>query len=66
MNYPQSQEFGWSEFLARFHIDLWLGLFLLGVAAVGILVVYSASGHSVAMTINQIERIGIGLAAMVI
>jgi rod shape determining protein RodA len=66
MNYPQSQEVGWSEFLARFHIDLWLGLMLFATAALGLLVVYSASGHSLPMTINQLERLGIGLLVMVI
>ncbi len=66
MDYPQSQESGWSEFLARFHVDLWLGLLLLATATLGLLVVYSASGHSLAMTISQLERLGLGLVVMVI
>jgi rod shape determining protein RodA len=66
MNYPHSQDVGWSEVLARIHIDLWLGLLLVITASIGILVVYSASGHSLAMTINQAERLGIGLLVMTV
>jgi rod shape determining protein RodA len=66
MNYPQSQEAGWSEFLARFHIDMWLGLLIIATASIGLAVVYSASGHSLAMLINQLERLGLGLLVMAI
>ncbi|HZP13243.1 MAG TPA: rod shape-determining protein RodA [Nevskiaceae bacterium] len=66
MNYPTSQEAGWAEFLARFHIDLWLTLLLIATTTLGLLVVYSASGHSLPMTINQLERFGLGLFVMAV
>jgi len=53
VNYPTSQESGWVEFLARFHIDLWLFLMLTATTTLGLLVVYSATGHSLPMAISQ-------------
>ena len=66
MSYTQPQQGGWAELLARFHIDLWLTLLLMATTTIGIFVVYSASGHSLPMTISQIERFGLGLLVMAI
>lgn len=48
----------------RLHIDPILLLLLLAVCAVGLSVLYSASGHSMPMVINQAERLLIGLVVM--
>lgn len=48
----------------RLHIDPILLLLLLGVCAIGLTVLYSASGHSMPMVINQAERLLIGLVVM--
>ena len=53
-----------AHWLERWHLDLWL-LTLLGVlSTVGLLVLYSASGHSLAQVLNQAERIVMGLVIM--
>ena len=66
MNYPQSQEAGWSELLERFHIDLWLTLLIIATTTMGLMVVYSASGASLPMTLSQLERFGLGLLVMAV
>lgn len=51
--------------LVAAHLDpLLLGL-LLAISALGLTVLYSASGHSDAMVINQAQRLGLGMAVMV-
>lgn len=62
---PQ-QSVSLADQLARLHIDLWLGLLLLALGVVGLLVQYSASGHSMAVVINQAERLGLGFGVMII
>jgi len=49
----------------RLHIDPILLVLLLSVSALGLTVLYSASGHSMPMVINQAERLLIGLVVMV-
>ena len=58
---PVSSPGGW---LARFHIDVWLGSGLLAMSALGLVVLYSASGHSAAMVVSQAQRIVLGLVVM--
>lgn len=48
------------------HIDPILLTLLLCVCALGLLVLYSASGHSSAMVINQAERLALGLVVMAV
>ena len=62
---PQ-QSVSLADQLAKLHIDLWLGLLLLALGVVGLLVQYSASGHSMAVVINQAERLGLGFGVMII
>ena len=62
---PQ-QSVSLADQLARLHIDLWLCLLLLVLGVVGLLVQYSASGHSMEVVINQAERLGIGFAVMIV
>jgi rod shape determining protein RodA len=57
---------GWSEVLARWHIDLWLSVLLLAVAGLGLFVLYSASGQSLSMVISQAQRLVLGLSVMII
>ena len=48
------------------HLDpLLLGL-LLAVCALGLTVLYSASGHSNEMVVNQAQRLGLGMVVMII
>ncbi len=53
------------EFLARLHVDLWLLGLLLSISGLGLLELYSASGHSLDSVISQAERIGLGLVVMI-
>ncbi|HEX4871037.1 MAG TPA: rod shape-determining protein RodA [Nevskiaceae bacterium] len=58
---------GWDDwFGGRLHLDLLLLSLLLTLGAVGLLVLYSASGHSVAAVISQAQRLAIGLTVMVL
>lgn len=57
---------GWTERLARWHFDLWLGLLLGSVGCIGLVVLYSASGHSIDMVISQAERLALGFTVMVV
>jgi rod shape determining protein RodA len=58
-------EMSWNEVLARWHFDLWLGLMLLAVSGIGLCVLYSASGQSMAEVISQGQRLVLGLVVMV-
>ncbi len=55
-----------SAWLARFHLDLWLGAALLTMSALGLLVLYSASGHSASMVFSQGQRLLLGLVVMTV
>jgi rod shape determining protein RodA len=57
---------GWTELLERWHIDLWLALLLAAVGAIGLLVLYSASGHSIGMVLSQAERLALGFGVMIL
>ncbi|WP_420464434.1 rod shape-determining protein RodA [Panacagrimonas sp.] len=46
------------------HLDPILLVLLLGICALGLTVLYSASGHSVPTVVNQAERLVIGLVVM--
>ena len=53
-----------ADWLARWHLDLWL-LTLLGMlSSIGLLILYSASGHSLEQVLSQAERIVMGLIIM--
>jgi rod shape determining protein RodA len=54
-----------ADWLERWHVDWLLLLPLLAVAALGLLVLYSASGHSMALVIGQLQRLVLGLLVMV-
>lgn len=53
-----------SEWFGRVHVDLWLLLLIVSVGAIGLVVLYSASGHSIPAVINQAERLALGLVVM--
>lgn len=55
-----------ADSLERWHIDWLLLSLLLSVAAVGLAVLYSASGHSTDQVINQAERLVLGLVIMTV
>ncbi|MCI0749914.1 MAG: rod shape-determining protein RodA [Nevskiales bacterium] len=63
---PRTPRADWSHLLARAHLDLWLSLFLLALVTLGLGVLYSASGHSSAMLISQVQRLVLGLIIMLI
>ena len=63
---PRSPEFGWDAWLARAHLDLWLAVMLLLLAALGLSVLYSASGHSSEMVVSQAQRVVLGFAVMLL
>ncbi|MBX6419386.1 MAG: rod shape-determining protein RodA [Sinobacteraceae bacterium] len=54
----------WSERLERWHLDLWLSVLVLAVCALGLFILYSATGESVAMVVSQAERLALGLGTM--
>lgn len=56
----------WGAWFARWHFDLVLGLLLMAVAALGLFVLYSASGQSLNMVISQAQRLVLGLVVMVV
>ncbi len=61
----KAPEPGWSEWFARvLHLDLWLLGLLAALSAVGLFVLYSASGHSATTLANQMQRLGLGLLVM--
>lgn len=57
---------GLSEWFGRLHVDLWLLVLLLGTSALGLVVLYSASGHSIPQVVNQAERLLLGMGVMVV
>lgn len=61
---PRAPDFGWDAWLARAHLDLWLTVFLLALGALGLCVLYSASGHSSEMVVSQGQRLVLGLIVM--
>jgi len=63
---PGSPEIGWDIYLARAHLDMWLFVLLLLLAALGLSVLYSASGHSADMVISQAQRLVLGFAVMLL
>ncbi|MGQ0529179.1 MAG: rod shape-determining protein RodA [Panacagrimonas sp.] len=60
----RSDEPSMRRLLDVLHIDLVLLILLLCVCALGLTVLYSASGHSMAVVINQAERLALGLVVM--
>ena len=56
----------WSTWFARWHFDLALGLLLMAVSALGLFVLYSATGQSVSMVASQAERLLLGMVVMVV
>lgn len=62
---PRKPEPGMSDWLETWHVDLPLLLMLLCAAGVGLFVQYSASGHSMPAVWSQVQRVGIGLVAMI-
>jgi rod shape determining protein RodA len=63
---PGSPDFGWDAWLERWHLDLWLTVFLLTLGALGLCVLYSASGHSSEMVVSQAQRFVLGLVVMLV
>lgn len=55
---------GMSDWLTAWHIDLPLLFLLVAVAGTGLVVQYSASGHSMDAVWSQTQRIALGLFAM--
>ncbi len=62
---PRKPEPGLGDWLETWHIDLPLLLMLLIVATIGLFVQYSASGHSIPAVWSQVQRLLLGLVAMV-
>ena len=54
----------WGERLQKLHIDLWLLTLLLSIASIGLITLYSASGHSLSSILAQAQRLLLGLAVM--
>lgn len=48
------------------HLDLWLFAMLVGLGLIGLATVYSATGSDMGALISQAQRLGIGLAALLI
>jgi rod shape determining protein RodA len=63
---PDKPEPSLADWLERWHIDLWLLLMLLAVGGIGLVVLYSASGHSMQQVISQGQRWILGLIIMAI
>lgn len=57
---------GLSELAGRLHIDLLLLLLLLATGSLGLVVLYSASDHSVPAVISQAQRFALGLLVMTV
>ncbi len=56
---------GWSEWFARaLHLDLWMLGLLLALSGLGLFVLYSASGHSMDVVANQMQRMGLGMLVL--
>ncbi|MGH8519734.1 MAG: rod shape-determining protein RodA [Panacagrimonas sp.] len=63
--HARSDDPGIRRLFDRLHVDPILLALLLGVCSLGLTVLYSASGHSMPMVINQAERLLIGLVVMI-
>ena len=55
-----------ADWLERWHIDMWLLILLLSIGAIGLVVLYSASGHSIDQVISQGQRWILGLVVMTV
>jgi len=55
-----------SEWLVHWRIDLQLLLAIISCCGLGLFVLYSASGQSQDVIVNQATRLGVGLAAMLV
>jgi len=55
-----------ADWLERWHIDWWLLLPLCAVGTLGLIVLYSASGHSMGQVISQLQRLVLGLIVMAV
>jgi rod shape determining protein RodA len=63
---PRPPETGAGEWLAKAHLDLWLTLLLGAVCAIGLFVLYSATGHSIEMVWSQAQRMLFGAVVMML
>ena len=54
----------WSEKLVHLHLDLWLLALLAAIGSIGLVVLYSATGHSTGAIIAQLERLILGFVVM--
>lgn len=63
---PRRGEPGSRSLFDVLHIDPILLALLLAVCSISMMVIYSASGHSMAVVINQAERLAIGLVVMAV
>ncbi len=61
----RSAEPGLSDWLEHWRIDSWLLLLLLLVSALGLIVLYSASGHDMDAVIAQGKRLMLGMVVMI-
>lgn len=61
---PNKPEPTLADWLERWHLDLWLLVLLSVVGTIGLVVLYSASGHSAAQVWSQVQRLLLGLAVM--
>lgn len=55
---------GRSGWFQRLHVDPWMVLILLMLCSVGLVVLYSASGHSMPALLSQMKRMLLGLCVM--
>jgi rod shape determining protein RodA len=63
---PHSPATSWGERLHRLHIDPWLVSLLASVGVLGLVILYSASGQSLAYVIAQLQRLLLGFSVMVL
>lgn len=55
-----------ASFLQRIHIDGWLLFLLLLLGSVGLFILYSAGGKSIALLMKQASSFGVGLLVMIV
>ena len=55
-----------ADWLERRHLDLWLLTFLSALSVIGLVVLYSASGHSLPQVLSQAERVLMGFIIMAV
>lgn len=65
-DHRRASEPSFGRLFAWLHLDPILLFLLLCVCAIGLTVLYSASGHSMAVVINQAERLALGLVVMTV